>query len=71
MSVQQVIDCTYNDGGCQGGWFGDVWGQIRTQNKIAAEQQYPLDFKHRQCDYKKIRRSEVKSPKLNYNLVHK
>ena len=34
ISEQQVLDCTYIDygfDGCQGGWMGDAFKQIRTK----------------------------------------
>ena len=43
LSEQNLLDCisTINTNGCYGGWMGDAFDYIKTNNGINTENSYP------------------------------
>ena len=65
MSIQQIVDCTYSTNGCAGGWYGDVYSYIKTNNKLSLSEQYPLTIP------RKLGGGTTVNKGCNYNLVQK
>jgi cathepsin L len=54
LSEQNLIDCVFpGESGCDGGWMGDAFEYIESNNGINTEESYPYVGYYQDCKFKK------------------
>ena len=51
LSEQNLVDCVYREGGCGGGWMGDAFDYIKSNNGINTEVSYPYVGYDQSCKF--------------------
>ena len=53
MSEQQLLDCDYQNGECNGGWYDTAWKYVHDVDGIMSQKQYPYTGRKHVCMAKK------------------
>ena len=53
MSEQQLLDCDYQNGECNGGWYDTAWKYVHDVDGIMSQTQYPYTGRKHVCMAKK------------------
>jgi len=51
LAPQQLVDCTYNYNGCDGGWYTDAWSYLKQAGGQALESSYPYTAGYNGCQF--------------------
>ncbi|CAD7088590.1 unnamed protein product [Hermetia illucens] len=53
LSVQELVDCSKSNGGCQGGWMQRAFADLKKLGGITTERSYPYKAKKNNCTFMK------------------